>query len=251
MLNFGYWENKSVGPCEAQPALCEAVADMSEMGTAQRVLDIGSGFSEPATIWSKNNPHLSISCANVNKRQLVSASKFLKNHEGGHTRSIGLINSTATKLPVADKSVDRVIALESAQHFRPFSDFVLESKRVLKQGGILALTVPVVTEPARTLEFFKLGILSFTWSSEHYTPEDLRGVIESHGIKVASSKLIGDKVYPPLAEYYIKNRERLRTKILEAYPSYVEKILFRSLLKMREVSEDSIIDYLLLKAVAE
>ncbi|GBL42160.1 hypothetical protein EMGBD3_15280, partial [Nitrosarchaeum sp.] len=37
----------------------------------------------------------------------------------------------STKLPFSDNSVDRVLALESSQHFKPLKDFISESKRIL------------------------------------------------------------------------------------------------------------------------
>ena len=47
------------------------------------------------------------------------------------------INSTSTLLPFSENSIERIIALESAQHFKPFSEFISESHRVLKDDGIL------------------------------------------------------------------------------------------------------------------
>jgi len=38
-------------------------------------------------------------------------------------------------LPFSKNSADRIIALESAQHFKPFKDFISESHRILKKDG--------------------------------------------------------------------------------------------------------------------
>ena len=76
------------------------------------------------------------------------------------------INSTARLLPFLDSSLDRVIALESAQHFNPIGDFISESNRVLKENGILALAIPTAIDNS---SLSNLGILKFTWSSEHYS----------------------------------------------------------------------------------
>ena len=252
MLNFGYWDDSTTNPFDAQTNLCNIVAEMAELKTAQNLLDVGSGFSEPATIWKKDYPHLKISCINVNQTQLASACEIIKkNSDPSLTQGINLINSTATKLPLADNSIDRIIALESAQHFKPFSDFITESKRILKKNGILALAIPIMTRTAKSLELFKLGILSFTWSSEHYTLENIKQMMERSGLKITTVNMIGPRVYQPLADYYVENRESLRAKILGRYPSYVEKILFKSLIKMKDVSENTTIDYVLLKSVAE
>jgi ubiquinone/menaquinone biosynthesis C-methylase UbiE len=254
MLNFGYWDANATSPLEAQTALCKMIANMSELQTAKSVLDVGSGFSEPAHIWKSSFPQIEISCVNVNQKQLDSASNILKNFKiSGRpdiSASIHLVNSTATRLPFADKTMDRVVVLESSQHFKPFSWFASESKRVLKDKGILTLAMPVMTHPTRS-ELFKLGILSFTWSSEHYHLDKIKETMETYGLKIKSVNLIGQSVYEPLADYYMNNKESLRRKILQHYPSYIEKILAKSLLKMKQVSEKGIIDYVLLKCVSE
>ena len=60
---------------------------------------------------------------------------------------------------------------------------------------------------------------------------------------------IGSDVFEPLANYYIKNRMRLKNKILTQYPPFVENLLFKSLLKMKKISHDKLIDYLLIKCL--
>jgi len=59
---------------------------------------------------------------------------------------------------------------------------------------------------------------------------------------------IGSQVYEPLALYYIQNRKELRRKIMTLYPSYIEKILCKSLVKMMTVSKKGLIEYIVLKA---
>ena len=77
---------------------------------------------------------------------------------------------------------------------------------------------------------------------------DADGVLdESLEPQITDEKLIGINVYPPLADYYLKNRDLLKKSILEKYPQYVESILYKSILKMKEASQNQIIDYVLLK----
>lgn len=256
MLNFGYWNEMTSDPYQAQISLCKTIAEVAELKSAGDTLDVGSGFSEPAIVWKSEFPDAKIHCLNINPQQLNFASRILKvdgfTHNRYHAGSgrIDLVNSTATKLPFVDRSMDRIIALESAQHFRPFSEFISESKRVLKEKGIMVLAIPTLAKSAKSLEVFKLGILSFTWSSEHYDLENIKKTITDEGFDIISTDSIGSDVYEPLADYYIKKRSTLRSKILQQYPPYVEKILFRSLLKMKEVSENKTIDYILLKCGA-
>ena len=161
-------------------------------------------------------------------------------------KNIEFLNSTSTKLPFVDNSVDRVLALESAQHFKPLGDFIAESKRVLIPSGFLVMAVPITVSDA---SLGKLGLLKFTWSSEHYSLDYLKNLLTSNGFKIIDEKLIGSNVYDPLADYYVENRKTLSNNILEHYPGYMEKILYKSLLKMKKASQEKIIDYVLLKCI--
>jgi len=125
MLNFGYWDNNDVSPIMAQNKLCDLVGNMAELDSAKSLLDIGSGLSSPALRWASSYPEIEISCVNINYLQLQTAKNHLK--QGISNFSIYEINSTSTMLPFPKNSADRIIALESAQHFKPFKDFISES----------------------------------------------------------------------------------------------------------------------------
>jgi hypothetical protein len=75
----------------------------------------------------------------------------------------------------------------------------------------------------------------------------LKNLLTSNGFKIIDEMLIGSNVYDPLADYYVKNRKTLSSTILKHYPGYMEKILYKSLLKMKKASQEKIIDYVLLK----
>ena len=243
MLNFGYWHKKDTSPIDAQNRLCNEVGKIAELGSANSLLDIGSGLSSPAITWATQYPHIDISCVNINYIQLQLAKKIVK--ERILSSVIHEVNSTSTQLPFSTNSVERVIALESAQHFKPFNNFILESYRVLKKDGILTFAIPVVKKNSNIKN---LGILTLTWSSEHYE-EDFVIRSTSKKFKLIEKIEIGSDVFEPLANYYIKNRKRLKNKILTKYPAYVENVLFKSLLKMKRASHEKLIDYLLIKCI--
>ena len=239
MLNFGYWSSENSDPISAQENLCTVFGNLSELSTAKNVLDVGSGLSAPSQFWRDSYPNLNLYDVNINFKQL----SFLKDK-----KNIEFLNSTSTKLPFVDDSVDRVLALESAQHFKPLGDFISESKRVLTKSGFLIMAVPITLKNS---SLSKLGLLKFTWSSEHYSLDYLKNLIFSNGFKITDETLIGSNVYDPLADYYVKNRKLLSSKILQHYPGYMEKILYNSLLKMKKSSQEKIIDYVLLKCTLD
>ncbi|MDW7641696.1 MAG: class I SAM-dependent methyltransferase [Nitrosarchaeum sp.] len=235
MLNFGYWMENTLDPISAQENLCSYFGKLAELENAKNAVDVGSGLSAPAIFWTNNYKKLDLFCVNINYDQLSFS---------GHQKNIEFLNSTSTKLPFFDNSVDRVLALESSQHFKPLQDFISESKRILKSDGILTLALPVILPGA---SFVKLGILKFTWSSEHYGLDYVKKLLTREGFTINEEKLIGKYVYEPMANYYIKNRDKLKKSILQKYPNFVEKILCTSILKMKKASEQKIIDYVVLK----
>ena len=243
MLNFGLWDKKDISPSKAQNRLCDLVGKITELDSAKTLLDIGSGLSSPAIRWATSYTDIEILCININYFQLQAAKNILK--EKKSTSTISEINATSTMLPFSKKSMERIIALESAQHFKPFEHFIHESNRVLKKDGILTFTIPVAR---KNLNLINLGILAFTWASEHYSKDFVIKTV-SKKFDIVEKMEIGQNVFEPLTDYYVKNREKLQKIILKQYPSYVENILFKSLLKMKRASQEKLIDYLLIKCI--
>jgi len=239
MLNFGYWDDSTKSPIIAQETLCNKVAKLAELNSAENLLDVGSGIGGPAKFWSDMFPHLTITCINSNFTQLQNASLHAKSEK------VNQCNSTSAKFPCKSNSIDRVIALESAQHFKNIENFISESKRVLKENGIFVMAIPVANKSDDRIS--KLGILSFTWSSEHYGAAQIKDKLTENGLEILNIDFIGERVYSPLADFYSQNRSEIKKKLDLIYPSYLEGVLHRSLLKMKKVSEDKIIDYLLIK----
>ena len=233
-LNFGFW-NESDTPVQAQNNLCDVFGSMAELKPGLKIIDVGSGYGSPAINWQKNYKPLEITCVNINSQQLLESKKQETN--------LHHIEATATSLPFENNSVDRILAFESAQHFKPLEDFISESYRILKDDGLLSIAIPVMTEES-SIPLAKLGLLSMTWSSEHYSAKKVITALEEK-FKISKKQEIGSRVYEPLADYYNKNRDQIKERITQKYPDYVENILYKSINKMKKVSQSKIIDYLL------
>lgn len=247
MLNFGYWDEKTTTPLEAQKNMCTIFGKKSLLESNQHIADVGSGFSSPAIQWSLEYSPVKLSCININFNQLLSSINNVNKAfpENNSNENIHFVNATSTYLPFENESVDRVLALESAQHFKPFKNFISEAFRILNNNGKLVMAIPVMVRNNST-SIMKLGTLSFTWSSEHYSIDFVETNLKQGGFTNINSQKIGTNVYAPLANFYIENRNLIKKKILKSYPSYVERVLFKSLIKMKEVSEKKIIDYIII-----
>jgi cyclopropane fatty-acyl-phospholipid synthase-like methyltransferase len=275
MLNFGYWTQSTTSPIEAQIELCRVVGEFANLQSAKKVIDVGSGFCAPAVLWKSIYNNLDIVCIDVNLKPLSAALEisvtnakiaktdllYVVNKNVERTESISLINAAAGRLPLATNSADTIIALESAQHFKPLTAFLKECRRVLTPKGLLVVAIPVLGRKLSNefiiLQLAKLGILYFTWASEHYSLDNIKSAMATEGFEIQNIEHIGHCVYEPCANYYIQNRlvlrQRLKTKTFPRIKSllieFVERIIYISALKMKDLSQKEIIDYVLIKAV--
>jgi ubiquinone/menaquinone biosynthesis C-methylase UbiE len=263
------------------------VGRFAQLHSARNALDVGSGFSAPAMFWKSVYNSLNIMCLNLNFVQLRNTIGLAKrgneinnsinskktrqalsfiNHNT--VRDISLLNGTAKILPFTAECMDRVIALESAQHFKPLIRFIEESRRILRHDvGLLVVAIPVMTMAKSSLsltkihEFVKLGILSLMWASEHYELEFVKSLISRSGFDIINIEHIGSHVYEPLVDYYAQNRKAIKSVILKertssSISSYlqsilynvIERVVFNSAVKMKEASQKGFIDYVLIKA---
>lgn len=292
MINFGFWTHETKSIKQAQLALCTLTGKLSELDSAKKIIDIGSGFSGPAEQWNLEYKYIdNLICIDINYQALkmsrvtnsrytydrkllmkpsvetnITNKKYTTNHSGA---TISIVNATATCLPFADSFADRIIALESAQHFKSFLQFIQESHRVLKKGGLIVIAIPVVTrpnaigmscknmilDPLRNVRV--LGILSLTWASEHYELDQIKSIISQEHFVIKDIICIGPSVYVPLTDFYVQDRKEFRSIIMDKHSSFLkklaldiaERIVHRSALKMKQLSLSGNIDYVLIKAI--
>ena len=291
MLNFGYWTDNTQNLTEAQNELCRLVGKVAELDLAKNLVDIGSGFSEPAILWKSVHTSLNIICVNINFLQQKVASELMRQGSNNDIVNskisqqsllsssldntitntieiISLVNATAKILPFRDKCVDRIIALESAQHFKPLVQFIQESRRILEYRGLLVIAIPVLKLSSyyslltpTIQEVMNLGILSLMWASEHYELKNIESMINKVGFEIIDIHWIGSHVYEPLANYYLQNRRMIKNRMLKDGSSSLlsssflnfsydlfEKIVYKSALKLKVAYQEGIIDYVLIKA---
>lgn len=242
MLNFGYWNNGCKDPLQAQVQLCQLMVDAADIKSNQVVLDVGSGDNGPAMLWHDLMNPIEIVCVDISRR----------NHcQLGSTSNLNLLEASAHSLPLKDNSVDRIVALECAQHFRPIRKFLTDAFRIIKKGGMLGLAVPGIKEDRLNwIDKRDLGLLNITWPSERHNLLALPTLLESIGFHGIEVQFIGKNVYVPLADYYSSHRDNIRTSVIPQYSPFVEHVIFKSILTMKKIAENDIIDYAIIRAVA-
>lgn len=142
-VHWGLWDDPRAATgtdedyARAAENLTVQLCTLAQMADGQRVLDAGCGFGGTIASLNAQLQHMDMTGLNIDPRQLARAREQV--HARGDNR-IAFIEGDACALPFPDASFDRVLAVECIFHFPSREKFFQEAQRVLKPGGILALS---------------------------------------------------------------------------------------------------------------
>ncbi len=213
-LNLGYWSGEQTLD-EACQALADLVAQRAALGTGDEVLDVGFGFADQDIDWTNAYRPAHIQGLNITASQVHVARQRVA--DLGLADRIDLREGSATEMPLPAESVDKVIALECAFHFRTRERFFEEAFRVLRPGGHL-ITADIIPMPlsehwrTRLKQRWSWRLVASKFAiptANEYTREDYSERLSMKGFVDVEVQSIRDRVYGPLHRYLQRHPETL------------------------------------------
>jgi SAM-dependent methyltransferase len=131
-LNLGLWEGPG-SEDEAEDACRRLVRTVaSQLPAGGVVVDVGNGLGTQDPLIAQTAGPRRLMAVNITEWQLAAGRDRLR--EAAAAPVVG----DAARLPIADGTVDGIISVEAAFHFRSRRAFFDECYRVLRPGGVLS-----------------------------------------------------------------------------------------------------------------
>ena len=130
-------DDSLAGYVRAAEGLTRRIVEAASVRDGTRILDVGCGFGGTIDHLNEGLGDCALVGLNIDDRQLVKARALV---DPAHGNTVTFIAGDACRLPFADRSFDSLSAVECAFHFPSRKQFFREAARVLRPGGLLAMS---------------------------------------------------------------------------------------------------------------
>jgi cyclopropane fatty-acyl-phospholipid synthase-like methyltransferase len=251
-LNLGLWEGPGAED-EAEAACRRLVRTLAQaLPAGGAIVDVGNGLGAQDPLIAELARPRRLVAVNITEWQLAAGRDRLRR------AAAAPVAGDAVRLPVADGTVDGVISVEAAFHFRSRKAFFDACYRVLRPGGVLSMSdISIRRWPVSPAEWLS-GLTQLRVFGLRRTMAMTTGQIASTaraaGLAEVDVTLCGDRVIAPAvrltAGRLTAGRLTAGAKADPRAEAAGQRALGRLLLgQVNLLWRRGIIDYLLLRAV--
>jgi len=243
-LNLGLWEGKG-DEDEAPVAVRRLVETLAAwLPAGGRILDVGNGLGAQDVAIAQVARPARLVALNITGSQLHAGRAHLE--EAGAHAVVG----DATSIPLADETVDGVISVEAAFHFSSRRRFFEEARRVLRPGGVLAMSdVPTMRLPHGPIELVAGLSQLRVWGLKPgavATPAQIADTARASGFRDVEVELVGKRVIEPALACFRRRLERGSDDV----PASLRLACRAMITDMEFLWRRGLVEYLLLRAVS-
>ena len=243
-LNLGLWEGKG-DEDEAPVAVRRLVETLAAwLPAGGRILDVGNGLGAQDVAIAQVARPARLVALNITGSQLHAGRAHLE--EAGARAVVG----DATNIPLADETVDGVISVEAAFHFSSRRRFFEEARRVLRPGGVLAMSdVPTMRLPHGPIELVAGLSQLRVWGLKPgavATPAQIADTARASGFRDVEVELVGKRVIEPALACFRRRLERGS----DGVPASLRLACRAMITDMEFLWRRGLVEYLLLRAVS-
>jgi erythromycin 3''-O-methyltransferase len=241
-LNLGLWEGPGAED-EAQEACQRLVRTIaSALPTGGVIADVGNGLGTQDPLIAEVTRPRRLVAVNITQWQLTAGRDRLR-----QAAAAPLVGDAA-RLPIADGTLDGIISVEAAFHFRSRKAFFDECYRVLRPGGVLSISDIAVQRWPVTPAEVVAGLTQLRVFGLRHTMAMTAGQIaaaaRAAGLTDVTVTACGDKVIAPALRL---TAARLAQTTTAPFGQHTAAHLL--LRQVELLWRRHIIDYLLLRAV--
>ena len=194
-LNLGLWEGPGTEE-EAPVAVRRLVEALSkELPKGGAILDVGNGLGVQDPVIAEVARPKRLVAMNITESQLRAGREPMAD------AGASPVLADAMRIPLDDGSVDGVISVEAAFHFRSRPRFFDEAFRVLRPGGVLSMSDVPITRRLRGARELLAGLSQLRlWGlpiSAAATPAEISAACRAAGFVNVRAELVGDRVIAP------------------------------------------------------
>ncbi len=168
----------------------EAVLTVLDCEPEARVLDLGCGVGSFSALLAARS--IRVTCADVSEENVEAVRR--------RQPELTVVRADATALPFDEDAFDAAVLMEVLEHVEDDRAALSELRRVVRDDGLLIVSVPNLAAPAPLLERLPLRSVHAREGPEHhfrdgYSPGELTDLLEDSGFRIEALLSVGGTAY--------------------------------------------------------